>query len=61
MTYLSAAEAQRGVSGSSVVLVNEVDDDFYHGVLFLGAAFCYHQSEGHKSVVGYALSAVFSV
>lgn len=26
----------------SVVLVDEVDNDFDHGVLFLGAAFGYH-------------------
>lgn len=44
-----------------VVFVDEVDDYFYHGVLFFGAAFGYHQGEGNKGVVGDSLGAVFIV
>ena len=46
---------------SSIVLVDEVDDDFYHCVLFLSAAFCYHKGKGDEGVVGNALGAVFVV
>ena len=31
----------------SVILVDEIDDDFYHCVLFFGAAFGYHEGEGY--------------
>ena len=43
---------------SSIVLVDEVDDDFNHGILFLGATFGNHQGEGNECVVGNALGAV---
>ena len=46
---------------ASVILVDEVDDDFNHCVLFLSAAFCYHKGKGDEGVVGYALCAVFGV
>ena len=44
-----------------VVFVDEVDDYFYHGVLFFGAAFGYHQSESDEGIVGDAFGAVFIV
>ena len=37
---------------SLVVLVDKVDDDFDHGVLFFGATFGNHEGEGDKGVVG---------
>ena len=46
---------------ASVLLVDEVDDDFNHCVLFLSAAFCYHKGKGDEGVVGNALCAVFVV
>lgn len=44
-----------------IILVYEVVNDFYHGVLFFGAAFCDHQGEGNKGVVGDSLDAVFII
>lgn len=44
-----------------IVLVDEVDDDFDHCVLFLGAAFGDHKGEGNKGVVGDALGAVLII
>lgn len=38
-----------------VVLVNKIDDDFDHCVLFLGTAFGNHEGEGCKGVAGDAL------
>lgn len=45
----------------SVILIDEVDDDFDHCVLFLSAAFGNHQSEGDEGVVSDALSAILVV
>lgn len=44
-----------------IVLVDEVDDDFDHGVFFFGAAFSYHEGEGDEGVVGDALGAVLII
>lgn len=44
-----------------IVLVDKVDDDFDHCVLFFGAAFGNHEGEGYEGVVGDALGAVFIV
>ena len=44
-----------------IVLVDKVDDDFDHGVLFLGSAFGDHQGEGDEGVVGNALGAVLII
>lgn len=46
---------------TSVVFVDEVDDYFDHGVLFLGAAFGNHEGEGNKGIVGDSLGAVFII
>lgn len=45
----------------SVVLVDEVDNDFDHGVFFFGAAFGDHQSEGYKCIVGDTLGTVLII
>lgn len=44
-----------------VVFVDEVDDDFDHGVFFFGAAFGDHQGEGNEGIVGDALCAVLII
>ena len=44
-----------------IVLVDEVDNDFNHCVLFLGTAFGYHQGEGDEGVVGDAFGAILIV
>lgn len=44
-----------------VVLIDKIDDDFYHGILLFGAAFGYHQGEGNESIVSYALGAILIV
>ena len=45
----------------SVVLVDEVDNDFDHCVFLFGAAFGDHQGKGYEGVVGDAFGAVFVV
>lgn len=40
---------------------NQVDDDFDHGVFFLGVPFGDHKGEGDKGVVGDALGAVLII
>jgi len=42
----------------SVILIDEVDDDFDHCVLFFGTAFGNHQGEGDEGVVGDPLGAI---
>lgn len=44
-----------------IILVNEVDDDFDHGVFFFGATFGNHQGEGDEGVVGNTLGAVLII
>ena len=44
-----------------VVLVDKVDDDFDHCVLFFGAAFGNHESEGDEGVVRDTLGAVLII
>lgn len=44
-----------------VILVDEVDNDFDHGVFFFGAAFCNHEGEGDKGIVGDALCAILII
>lgn len=44
-----------------IILVYEVNDDFDHGVLFFGAAFGDHQSEGNEGVIGNSLGTVFII
>lgn len=44
-----------------VIPVDKIDDNFNHCVLFLGAAFGYHQGESHEGIVGYAFGTVFVV
>jgi len=34
----------------SIILIDKVDDDFYHRVLLFCVAFSYHESEGYKSI-----------
>lgn len=46
---------------ASVVLVDEVDDDFEHSVFFFGAAFSDHKGQGDKGIVSDALGAVFII
>ena len=45
----------------SVILIDKVDDDFYHRVFFFCVTFGYHQSEGDKSIVRDTLGAIFIV
>lgn len=45
----------------SVILVNKVDNDFDHCILFFGATFSNHQGEGNKGVVSDPLGAVLIV
>lgn len=45
----------------SVILIDEVDDDFDHCVLFLSAAFGNHEGEGDKGIIGDALGAVLII
>lgn len=45
----------------SVILIDEVDDDFDHCVFFFGATFGDHQGEGDKGVVGDALGTVLII
>lgn len=51
----------RPINLSLIVFVDEVDDDFDHCVLFFGAAFGNHQSEGDEGVVSDALSAILVI
>lgn len=44
-----------------IVLVDKVDDDFDHCVLFFGAAFGDHEGEGDEGVVGDALGTVLII
>lgn len=44
-----------------IILVDQVNDNFDHGVLFFGTAFGNHQGEGDKGVVGDALGAVLII
>ena len=44
-----------------VVLVDEVDNDFDHRVLFFGAAFGDHEGKGDEGVVSDALGAVLII
>ena len=46
---------------TSVILVDKVDDDFYHRILFLGAAFGDHEGEGYEGVVSDALGTVLII
>lgn len=46
---------------TSVVLIDQVDDDFNHRVLFFGAAFGNHESERDKGVIGDTLGAVLII
>ena len=44
-----------------VILVDKIDDDFDHCVLFFGAAFGNHQGEGDEGIVGDALGAILVI
>ena len=44
---------------SFISFIDEIDDDFYHCILLLGATFCDHQTESDKGVVGNSLVAIF--
>lgn len=39
-------------NNQSVILIDEIDYDFHHCILLLGAAFGYHQCKGDKGIVG---------
>ncbi len=45
----------------SVVLVDEIDDDFDHRIFLFGTAFGNHKDKGHEGVVGDAFAAVLVV
>lgn len=40
-----------------IILIDQVNDDFDHCVLFFGATFGNHQGEGDEGIVGDALGA----
>lgn len=44
-----------------IVLVDKIDDDFDHCVLFFGTAFGNHQGEGDEGIVGDALGAILII
>lgn len=44
-----------------IVLINKVNYDFDHCVLFLSAAFGNHEGEGDKGIIGDALGAVLII
>lgn len=46
---------------SLIFLVNKVDDDFDHCVLFLGATFGNHEGEGDKGIIGDALGSILVI
>lgn len=46
---------------ASVVLIDEVDNDFYHCILFFCVAFGYHKCKSYEGIVSDTLGAVFIV
>ena len=52
---------KRGGDFLFVTLVNEVYNDFYHYVFFLGFALGYHQGQSNEGVVGQAFCAVWTI
>ena len=46
---------------SDVTLIDQIDHNFHHDILFLGLALGYHQGEGNKGVVRESLCAVRTI
>lgn len=63
LSYLLVCELVKSkpTKWESIIFIYKVNDDFDHGVLFLGATFGNHQSEGDEGVVSDALSAILVV
>ena len=45
----------------SIPAVDQIDDQFDHGLLIRRIALCDHQRDGHQCVVGNPLGAIFAV
>ncbi len=43
----------------SVILIDKVDDDFYHCVLLFGATLSYHEGKGNQCFICDMLGAIF--
>ncbi len=42
-----------------IILIDEVDDDFYHRILFFCTALSDHKCQGYEGVVGDTFCAIF--
>ena len=44
-----------------IILINQVNHNFLHNILFFRTAFGYHQCQGNEGIVCYTLSAICGI